>query len=87
MCHNVTHRPYACVLSFSCQPLRSCRCGEPNERHGNDANIILDDVRRAGETNGQSLEESLRNMGQTSRQALSNEAGRSGGSQARPSDG
>ncbi len=49
----------------------NCGCGQPNERHGNDANITLEDVRRAGESNGQSVEESLRNMGQTARQVVS----------------
>jgi len=48
----------------------NCGCGEPNERHGNDANITLDDVRRAGEANGQSVEESLRNMGMAARQVV-----------------
>ena len=48
----------------------NCGCGQPNERHGNDANITLDDVRRAGEANGQSVEESLRNMGMAARQVV-----------------
>ncbi len=49
----------------------NCGCGEPNERHGKDANITLEDVQRAGEANGQSVEESLRNMGMTARQVVS----------------
>ena len=48
----------------------NCGCGEPNERHGNDANITLDDVRRAGEANDQSVDESLRNMGMAARQVV-----------------
>ena len=48
----------------------NCGCGEPNERHGKDANITLEDVQRAGEANGQSVEESLRNMGMTARQVV-----------------
>ena len=48
----------------------NCGCGQPNESHGNEANITLDDVRRAGEANGQSVEESLRNMGMTARQVV-----------------
>jgi hypothetical protein len=48
----------------------NCGCGEPNERHGKDANITLDDIRRAGEANGQSVEESLRNMGTAARQVV-----------------
>lgn len=56
----------------------NCGCGEPNERHDNEANIILDDVRRAGEANGQSVEESLRNMGTAARQVVMGQAGQSG---------
>jgi hypothetical protein len=56
----------------------NCGCGEPDERHGNDANITLDDVRRAGEANGQSVEESLRNMGMAARQAVTGQEGQSG---------
>ncbi len=48
----------------------NCGCNQPNERHGNEANITLDDVRRAGEANGQSVEESLRNMGMAARQVV-----------------
>ncbi len=62
----------------------NCGCGELNERHDNDANITLDDVRRAGEANGQSVEESLRNMGQAARQVVTGEGGSAGSSQAGP---
>ena len=48
----------------------NCGCGQPNERHGKEENITLDDVRRAGEANGQSVEESLRNMGMAARQVV-----------------
>ena len=64
----------------------NCGCGELNERHGNDANIILDDVRRAGEANGQSVEESLRNMGTAARQVVTGQAGQSG-QQGQPQEG
>ena len=40
----------------------NCGCNQPNERHGNDANITADDVRRAGEANGQDLATSAANM-------------------------
>lgn len=63
----------------------NCGCGELNERHGNDANIILDDVQRAGEANGQSVEESLRNMGQAARQVVSGGGAAAGSSQTPPS--
>ena len=55
----------------------NCGCGEVNERHGEEANITLDDVRRAGEANGQSVEESLRNMGQAARQVVSGSSSQS----------
>jgi hypothetical protein len=62
----------------------NCGCGELNEKHGNEANITLDDVRRAGEANGQSVEESLRNMGMAARQVVSGQGGQAtqAGSQA-----
>lgn len=40
----------------------NCGCNQPNERHGNDANITADDVRRAGEANGQDRATSAANM-------------------------
>ena len=40
----------------------NCGCNQPNERHGNDANITADDVRRAGEANGQDVATSAANM-------------------------
>jgi hypothetical protein len=40
----------------------NCGCNQPNERHGNDANITADDVRRAGEANGQDFATSAANV-------------------------
>lgn len=40
----------------------NCGCGQPNERHGNQANIVADDLRRAGEANGQDLATTVRNV-------------------------
>lgn len=40
----------------------NCGCGEPNERHGNDANLTMDDLRRAGEANGQDVDETVGNI-------------------------
>jgi hypothetical protein len=40
----------------------NCGCGQPYERHGNEANITADDVRRAGEANGQDFATSAGNM-------------------------
>ncbi len=50
----------------------NCGCNQPNERHGNNANITADDVRRAGEANGQDLATSAANM----RSALSDLTGK-----------
>jgi len=62
----------------------NCGCGEPNESHGNDANITLDDVRAAGEANGQSVEESLRNMGTAARQVVAGQGEQSSPQTGRP---
>jgi hypothetical protein len=42
----------------------NCGCGEPNDRHGNDANITMDDLRRAGEANNQDVDQVMGNMEQ-----------------------
>lgn len=65
----------------------NCGCGELNERHGKDANITLDDVRRAGDANGQSVEESLRNMGMAARQVVSGQGDQSGSDGGRSQQG
>jgi hypothetical protein len=56
----------------------NCGCGEPDNRHDNDANITLEDVRRAGDANGQSVEQSLRNMGMAARQVVMSQTGEGG---------
>ena len=62
---------------------RNCGCEQPNERLGNDANITADDVRRAGEANGQDLATSAANM----RSALDAMAGNGNtGGRAAPRD-
>lgn len=33
----------------------NCGCGQPEETHGNPANLTLEDVQRAGDANGQDL--------------------------------
>lgn len=65
----------------------NCGCGQLNERHGKDANITLDDVRRAGDANGQSVEESLRNMGMAARQVVSGQGDQSGSDGGRSQQG
>ena len=42
----------------------NCGCGEPNDRHGNDANITMDDLRKAGDANGQDVDKVMSNMEQ-----------------------
>ncbi len=39
-----------------------CGCGEPNERHGDERHIIMDDVRAAAEASELSVEEAARNI-------------------------
>ena len=43
----------------------NCGCGEPNEDHGNAANITADELQRAGDANGQSLRESAQHILET----------------------
>ncbi len=43
----------------------NCGCGQPNEDHGNPANITADELARAGEANGQSLRESAQHIVET----------------------
>ncbi len=37
----------------------NCGCGMPDDKHGNDANITLSDLRRAGEANDQSMSDTV----------------------------
>lgn len=43
----------------------NCGCGQPNEDHGNPANITAEELRRAGDANGQSLRESAQHIVET----------------------
>ena len=43
----------------------NCGCGQPHEDHGKSANITAEDLRRAGEANGQSLRESAQHIIET----------------------
>ena len=40
----------------------NCGCGQPHEKHGEPANITAEELRRAGDANGQSLRESAQHM-------------------------
>jgi len=40
----------------------NCGCGEPENDHGKPDNITADDLRRAGDANGQSLRESAQHI-------------------------
>jgi hypothetical protein len=46
----------------------NCGCGEINERHGNQANIVADDIRRAAEAGGQDMSTTVRNLQDSLRQ-------------------
>jgi hypothetical protein len=40
----------------------NCGCGTPEDRHGDDSNITVEDLRAAAEANGQSLDDTVRNV-------------------------
>lgn len=40
----------------------NCGCGLPDEDHGNAVNITADELRQAGDANGQSLRESAQHI-------------------------
>jgi hypothetical protein len=48
-----------------------CGCGEPNERHGDDRHITMDDVKAAAEASEISIDEAARNIADGVRQAQS----------------
>ena len=39
-----------------------CGCGEPNERHGDDRHIIMDDIQAAAKASEISVDEAKRNI-------------------------
>ncbi len=43
----------------------NCGCGQPDDDHGDEANITASDLRRAGEANDQSLRESAQHILET----------------------
>jgi len=48
----------------------SCGCGEPNERHGDDANITMEDLQRAAEAANVDAEQAADNIHAGARTAL-----------------
>jgi hypothetical protein len=46
-----------------------CGCGEPNNRHGDDRHITMDDVKAAAEASEVSVDEAARNINDGMRQA------------------
>ena len=46
-----------------------CGCGEPNERHGDDRHITMDDVKAAAQASEISVDEAARNISDAMRQA------------------
>ena len=40
----------------------SCGCGEPNEDHGNPANITYDDLKEAADSEGLTVEQAADNI-------------------------
>lgn len=59
----------------------NCGCGAPEDRHGDPANITRSDLERAAEANGQTLEETIRNITQAGEQLRQGQAsqGQAGG--------
>ncbi|MDA8204224.1 MAG: hypothetical protein M0Z49_15990 [Chloroflexi bacterium] len=45
----------------------NCGCGKPDDRHGSPDNITREDLERAARANGQSLDQAVRNIDQTTR--------------------
>jgi hypothetical protein len=43
----------------------NCGCGEINERHGNQGNIVLEDVRRAANASGLDMNATVKNLQQS----------------------
>ena len=70
----------------------NCGCGQPNEDHGNTANITASDLQQAGDANRQSLRESAQHIietvellaapGREGERGLSQPAGPTGGGEA-----
>ena len=70
----------------------NCGCGQPNEAHGNPANITAEALQRAGDANGQSLRESAQHIteavelldssGPRGERGLAEPAGPTGGGEA-----
>jgi hypothetical protein len=52
-----------------------CGCGEPNERHGDDRHITMDDVKAAAEASEVSVDQAARNIADGVRQAQSARSG------------
>ncbi len=46
-----------------------CGCGEPNERHGDDRHIVMDDVKAAANASEISVQEAAQNIATGMRQA------------------
>jgi hypothetical protein len=40
----------------------NCGCGRPDESHGHPENLTADDIRRAGDVNGQSMRETAQHI-------------------------
>lgn len=53
-------------MSFMCL---DCGCGKPNDRHGDDRHITMDDLRAAAEASEISVDEAARNIADGARQA------------------
>jgi hypothetical protein len=55
----------------------NCGCMQPNESHGEQANITLDGLRKAADANDQDLSQTLENIEKTYHQAVEGTEGAS----------
>ncbi len=60
----------------------NCGCGKPDDRHGNPDNITREDLERAARANGQSLDEAVRNIDETSHSTRAGSSESTGSSQS-----
>jgi hypothetical protein len=60
----------------------NCGCGQVDDRHGNQANIVADDIRRAATANQQDVSQTIRNLEASLRGGLAGTGARAGAAQA-----
>lgn len=46
----------------------TCGCGKPHDRHGDERNIVMEDLERAAEASNITMEKAIENIQQTAKQ-------------------